>query len=134
MRLRIGEGTDFEVHRVDGRAINVLAGLWIGDPASPGKVQPRVSPGLDVECEPVHVGIAGAHAEAPVEPLVKVDMIQENDDLWRSYEPALKVDAHGGGVFGLSHVLTGEKVEVPSRAWSRDGPSVEFTEDGHTGS
>ena len=44
-----------------------------------------------MECEPVHVDIAGAYAEAPFEPLVKVDMVQENDDLWGSYEPALKV-------------------------------------------
>ena len=103
LRQRIGEGTDSEVHRVDGRAINVLVVLWIGDSASPGKVQHCVSPGLDVECEPVHVNIAGAHAEVPVELLVKVDMVQENDDLWRCHEPALKVDAHGLWACGCAH-------------------------------
>lgn len=113
LELRLGDRghrTDLEVHRVDGRAVNVLAILWVCDPAGLSGVEGRVSPRLDVERESAHVDVAGAHVEAPVATAVEVDVVKEDDDLGRGDEAALKFDAHRGRVFGPAHVFTRKKV------------------------
>jgi len=110
--LRLGNGTTLKVHCADGRAENVLAILWIGDPASLCGVEVCVSPRFYMEREPVHVNAAGSHAEAPVVVRVEVDEVQEYNDLGRGDKPALKVDAHGRRVTGFPLVLTSEKVQI----------------------
>ena len=108
MMLRLGDGTN--VHRVDGRAEDVLAILWMGDPAGLSTVEDRVSPGLDMERESIYVNVTGAHVETPVAVLVKVDEVEEDDNFGRGDKPALKVDMHGCGAIWCAHVFTSEKV------------------------
>ena len=77
--LWLGDGT--HIHRVDGCAKGVCTILWVGDPARLYGVHDRVSPGVDMDCESIHVNVACVHVEAPVTILVEVDVVEKDDDL-----------------------------------------------------
>src|SRR6266702_2414672 len=89
--------------------------FWISDPASPRGVEDSVSPRLDGEREPLHVDVSGGDTEAPVVFVVKVNQVEEYDDLRGSDERAFKVDAHGGGVVAGACVFTSEELQISRR-------------------
>lgn len=74
--------------------------LWIGNPASLRAVEDSVRPSLDVEL------VVQVYFEA----------VEEDDDLGRSDERALKVNADGGGGIAAlpdqAHVFTGEEIQI----------------------
>lgn len=89
------------VLRIDGRAKDIVAIRWVCDPGSLRSVEDGVSPRADVEREPVCVDVTDVSVEAPVVIFVKVDEVEERDDLGNGGKGALKVDTHGGGVIGI---------------------------------
>lgn len=112
--LRLVPGTN--LHRIDRCAKDVFAILWIGNPASLCAVEDSVCPSLDIERESVHVDIGSSSNGAPVVVPVELDSIEEDDDLGRSDEWALKVDADRCRGFGIlpevAHVFTSEKIQI----------------------
>lgn len=104
------------VRRVDRRAINMLVIHWIGNPTNPCTVEDRVRPGLDIECESVHVDVSGSSLQTPDSFLVEVDAVEENEDLGRSGEGALKMDTHRGWIVRIcpevACVFTGEEIKI----------------------
>src|SRR6266702_1676521 len=104
------------IHRTNRCAKDVLAILWIGNPASPRAVEDSVRPSLDIERESVHVDITSSGNDAPVAVLVEFNAVEEDDDLGRSDERTLKVNAHGGGSMRVlrevAHVFTSEEIQI----------------------
>ena len=94
----------------------MLAILWIGDPAGLRGIEDSVLPSLDSERESIRIYASGGSLEAPMAILVEIDVVQEDDDLGRGDERALEVDAHGGGIGGVTqevaHVLASEKIQI----------------------
>ena len=100
------------IHRVKRCGKDMLAGFWISGPASLRGVTDCVSLRLHLERDPPHIDVSGSSSEAPVVVLVKIDVVEEYDDLGRGDERALKVDAHRGGVATVAHVLTSKELHV----------------------
>jgi len=69
-----------------------------------------------MECESVRVDVSSCSFETPGVVLVKVNTIEENNDLGRCDEWALEVDAHRGGVIGIHpevvHMFTSEEIQI----------------------
>ena len=112
--LRLVPRTD--VHRVDRCAKNMLVIFWIGNPTNPCSVEDRVPPGLDIECESVHVDVSGSSFQTPDAVFVEVDAVEENQDLGRSGEGALKINTNRGWIIGIcpevARVFTSEEIKV----------------------
>lgn len=102
--------------RIDRGAKDVLAIFGIGDPTCLRGIKYRVTPRLDIEREPIYIDVAGGCFETPVVVLVEIDVVEEDDDLRRGNERALKVDAHGGRGVGVrnqvANVLSGQELQV----------------------
>src|SRR6266702_1818466 len=103
--------TGTNIHRTNRCAEDALAILWIGNPASTRAVEDSVRPSLDIERESVHVDVTSSGNDAPVAVLVEFNAVEEDDNLGRSDERTLKVNAHGGSMRVLrevAHVFTSE--------------------------
>ena len=114
LELRLVPGTN--IYRTDRCAKDVLAILWIGNPASLRAVEDSVRPSLDIERESVRVNVTSSSDDAPVVVLVEFDAVEEDDNLGRSDERALEVNAYGGGGFGVlpevAHMFTSEEIQI----------------------
>ena len=113
--LRLIPGTN--IPRTNRCAENVLAILWIGNPASLRGVEVSVRPSLDIERKSFRIDVTSSSNDTPVGFLVEFEVIEEDDDLGRSDERALKVDADGfRGIIGVfpdvAHVFTSEEIYI----------------------
>lgn len=84
------------LHRTDRCVENVFAILWIGNPTSLHAVEDSVCRSLNIERKPFHVDISSSGNGAPVAVPVKLDLIENDDNLGRSDKWALEVDAGRG--------------------------------------
>ena len=69
-----------------------------------------------MERESVHVNITGSSNDAKVAIPLEFEEVEKDDDLGRSDERALKVNADRGGGIGIlpeiAHVFTSEKIQI----------------------
>ena len=114
--FKLGLVPSSNILRIDRSAKDVLFVFGIGDPAYLRSVKDCVSPRLDVESESVDVYVGGSGLETPVVVFVEIDIVEEDGDLGRGDEWALKVDARGGRRFGVrnqvTHVLASQELQI----------------------
>ena len=93
--LELGLVPRSNILRIDRGAKNVLAVFGIGDPTCLRGIKDCVTPRLDVDRESVFIDVGGGCIETPVVPAVKIDEVEEGEDIGRGNERALEINAHG---------------------------------------
>ena len=90
--------------------------LGICDPTCLCSIKDCVIPRLNVKSESVDVYVPGSGLEAPITAFVKIDVVEEDDDLGRGDKRACKVDAFGGrGVevrSKVTHVIASQELQI----------------------
>jgi len=101
---------------INGFAEDVHAIFGIGDPAYLGGVEDGIAPCFDVKCESIYVDVGSECLETTMFGLVHVDVVQEDDDLWRGKEGPFKFDSRGRWVIGIDervpHMLSGQEIQI----------------------